>query len=395
MKTIFDKVTDRRGSSAIKTDWLKEYYGREDLIPLWIADMDFQTPDFIVSALKKRMEHPIFGYFRPDESYWHSIIAWEKRIHNWDVKREELSFMPGIVRGIAYAIQCFTNPGDGIVVQPPVYMPFIHLPEQNGRKLLYNPLKYICGQYEMDFNQLADLCEREKPKMLILSNPHNPAGRVWSVETLRKLADICSKYNVIVISDEIHAEMALFGNVHVPFAAASETAQKISITFAAPSKTFNIAGIISSFVVVKDEEIRKKFYNYLEANEFNAPMMTSVIATQAAYTDAGDKWRIKMLNYVEANVRYVTDFLGVNVPQISVVRPQASFLVWLNCKMLGLSHDALIDLFVNKAHLALNDGEAFGPGGEGYMRMNVGCPRQILETAMQQLKEAVEKLHEN
>ena len=247
----------------------------------------------------------------------------------------------------------------------------------------------------MDFNQLADLCEREKPKMLILSNPHNPAGRVWSVETLRKLADICSKYNVIVISDEIHAEMALFGNVHVPFAAASETAQKISITFAAPSKTFNIAGIISSFVVVKDEEIRKKFYNYLEANEFNAPMMTSVIATQAAYTDAGDKWRIKMLKYVEENVRYVTDFLGVNVPQISVVRPQASFLVWLNCKMLGLSHDALIDLFVNKAHLALNDGEAFGPGGEGYMRMNVGCPRQILETAMQQLKEAVEKLHEN
>ena len=279
MKINFDKVTERRGSGAIKTDLLKERYGREDLIPLWVADMDFKTPDCVINALEKRMEHPIFGYSEPSDNYWNSIIEWEDTINKWKIEREELSFIPGIVRGIAFVIQCFTEPGDCIIVQPPVYMPFLNLPKDNDRKLIFNPLKYNNGVYDMDFTQLES-CFNSNAKLLILSNPHNPAGRVWSRETLARLATMCKAHNVIVISDEIHADMPLFGNVHTPFATASEDAADISITFAAPSKTFNIAGIVSSFSVVKNKIIRDRFYNYLKINEFNAPLLFSTVATE-------------------------------------------------------------------------------------------------------------------
>ncbi|MBR5019025.1 MAG: pyridoxal phosphate-dependent aminotransferase [Bacteroidales bacterium] len=393
MGYCFDKVIDRRGSGAIMTDCLQARYGREDLLALWIADMYFETPDAIRAALEKRLDHQVYGYAIAPESYWQSILDWERRIHGWEIPRDQLTFIPGIVRGIAFVLQCFTQPGDKVVVQPPVYMPFLNLPRANGRQLVYNPLRIdrMTGGYSMDLAGLDRVCREEKPKVLILSNPHNPAGVVWPEEDLARLAEICRRHGVLVISDEIHADMVLSGSTHHPFPTVSATAADISITFAAPSKTFNMAGIVSSFCVVPNPEIREKFFGYLEANELNAPMFLSTVATEAAFTQC-DAWRREMLSYVEANVDFVCDYLQERIPGIVAVRPQASFLIWLDCRGLGLGHDALIDLFVNRARLALNDGEAFGPGGEGHMRLNVGAPRSRLSEAMARLEQAVKSL---
>ena len=393
MQYDFDKYIERRGSGAIMTDVLKERYGRDDLLPLWVADMYFETPSPVREALERRLAHQIYGYATAPESYWRSIIDWERDIHGWEIAREELCFIPGIVRGIAFVIKCFTKPGDKVVVQPPVYMPFLNLPVAQGRELVYNHLVFdeAEGTYRMDLEGLERLCREESPKLLILSNPHNPAGVVWKAAQLEGLADICKRYGVLVISDEIHGDMALSGNVHHPFPMVSEAAASCSITFAAPSKTFNIAGIVSSFCVVSNPEIRSRFYGWLEASELNAPMFLSTVATEAAFTKCRE-WRLEMLEYVEKNVEFVDKFLKDNIPGIVAVRPQASFLIWLDCRGLGLGHDALIDLFVNRARLALNDGEAFGPGGEGHMRLNVGAPRSLVEEAMQRLAAAVKTI---
>ena len=389
----FDKLVDRRGSGAVMTDCLKERYGREDLLPLWVADMYFETPAPVREALEGRLSHQIYGYSIAPGSYWQSILDWERTTHGWVIDRTHLCFIPGIVRGIAFVLQCFTEPGDKVVVQPPVYMPFLNLPRNNGRELVYNPLVFdeAAQAYHMDLENLEEVCARERPKVLILSNPHNPAGIVWPCEDLAAVAAICRRHGVLVISDEIHADMPLFGNVHHPFPTVSEDAAAVSITFAAPSKTFNIAGVVSSFCVVPDPALRERFFGFLEVNELNAPMFLSTVATEAAFTRC-DGWRRAMLSYVEGNVDYVCDYLADRVPGIRAVRPQASFLIWLDCRGLGLGHDALIDLFVNRARLALNDGEAFGPGGEGHMRLNVGAPRTLVAEAMVRLETAVKQL---
>lgn len=393
MNYNFDKIIDRRGSGAISTDVLKIVYGRDDLTPLWVADMDFETPDCIRRAIEERLEHQIYGYSVPADSYWQSIIDWEARTNGWKFTRDQLTYIPGIVRGISYAVQCFTAPGDAILVQPPVYMPFLNLPRNNGRRLVFNPLEFdiLKGTYTMNFENLEEVCAAEKPKMMILSNPHNPAGVVWSKDQLAEVAEICGRHGVLVISDEIHGDMPLFGNAYTPYATVSEAAAGNSICFAAPSKTFNIAGLVSSFTVVCNPEIRSKFFSYLKANELDSPTFFATVATEAAFSGANG-WRLAMLRYVEENVEFVESYLKDNIPGIKAVRPQASFLIWLDCTALGLGHDSLVDLFVNRARLALNDGEAFGPGGEGHMRLNAGCPRIKLERALNSLKTAVDAL---
>lgn len=388
MSYDFNKVIDRRHTGALKLEVLQERYGRADLLPLWVADMDFETPEFITQALRKRLDHSLFGYTVEPEDYWPTVIKWIKEHHQWDVKCEWLSYIPGIVKGIGMVINVFTKPDEKVIIQPPVYHPFRLTPEGNHREVVYNPLKENeDGSYSMDFDNLAKVAD-SKCRVLILSNPHNPAGIVWSKETLAKLADFCYDHHILVISDEIHCDMALWGNKHTPFATASEKAAQCSITFGAPSKTFNIAGIVSSYSIVPNDEIRQQFYSWLMANELNEAPLFSPIATIAAFQQ-GETWRKDMLKYIEENVVFVEDYCREHLPQIKPWRPQASFLVWLDCRALGLDHEKLVDLFVNKAHLALNDGEMFGHGGKGFMRMNIGAPRSVLKQALDQLAKAI------
>ncbi len=387
MTYSFDKIIDRRGSNDLKHSVLQERYGRDDLLPLWVADMDFETPPFITEALRQRLDHSLFGYTVVPEELWSTIIQWGRDHHQWEVRREWLTYIPGIVKGIGMAVNVFSQEGDKVIIQPPVYHPFRLTPQGNKREVVYNPLKQLSdGYYEMDFDQLEQVTD-EHCKLLILSNPHNPAGICWKKETLQRLAHFCHEHHILVLSDEIHSDMALFGHRHVPFATVSEEAAQCSITFGAPSKTFNIAGIVSSYAIVPNDSIRRRFYTWLEANEFNDPPLFSPIATIAAYQQ-GETWLKEMLDYVEGNIRFLEDFFQQHLPKIKPLRPQASFLVWLDCRGLGFTHEQLIDLFVNKAHLALNDGEMFGAGGEGFMRMNVGTPRSVLLQALLQLKEA-------
>ena len=388
MSYNFDKIIDRTGSGDLKHCVLKERYGRDDLLPLWVADMDFETPEFITDALRQRLEHSLFGYTVVPEELWSTIIRWIADHHRWQVERQWLTYIPGIVKGIGMAINVFVKDDEKVIIQPPVYHPFRLTPQGNGRKVVFNPLKEKPdGGYEMDFEQLAEVAD-EKCRLLILSNPHNPAGICWDADTLRRLAHFCYEHNIIVISDEIHSDMALFGNRHIPFATVSDEAAQISITFGAPSKTFNIAGIVSSYAIVPNPTLRRRFYTWLEANELNDPPLFAPIATIAAYQN-GEQWRRQMLAYVEENIRFVEDYCLENIPAVKPLRPQASFLVWLDCRALGLNHEQLIDLFVNRAHLALNDGEMFGQGGEGFVRLNVGTPRAILKQALEQLKRAI------
>ena len=385
----FDQVIERRGSGALKYDALDERYRKSDLLPLWVADMDFATPDFIVDALKERLEHPVFGYTLEPENYWPTVQQWIASHHNWQVEREWLTYIPGIVKGIGLAVNCFVKPDEKVIIQPPVYHPFRLTPQGNGREVVFNPLiEKSDGTYAMDFEGLAEVAD-EKCRMLILSNPHNPAGLVWDAETLRRLAHFCTERNILVISDEIHCDMTLNGHKHTPFASVSKEAAACSITFGAPSKTFNIAGIVSSYAIVPNPELRNRFYPWLAVNELNEPTLFAPIATIAAFTQ-GENWRRQMLRYVESNVEFVIEYCAAHIPAIKPLRPQASFLVWLDCRALGLTQRELVDLFVNKAHLALNDGEMFGKEGIGFMRLNVGCPRATLRQAMEQLKAAIE-----
>ena len=384
----FDKIIDRSGSGAIKTDAVEKVFGKPGLTPMWVADMDFETPEFIIDALKKRMEHPVFGYTAEPEDFRPAIIDWIKDHHDWKIEKEWISYIPGIVKGIGMAINALLDKGDKVVIQPPVYHPFRLVPQKNGYEVVFNPLKEMPdGGYEMDFENLEAVCD-SRCKMLILSNPHNPAGIIWPKETLVRLADFCHERGMIVISDEIHCDMALFGNKHVPFASISDKAAACSITFGAPSKTFNIAGIVCSYAIVPDENLRKRFYGWLEANEFGSAPMFSPIATIAAFRN-GEQWRRQMIEYLEANIEFVESFCQERIPLVKPLRPQASFLIWLDCRGLGLNHDDLISLFIDKAGLALNDGEMFNPGGEGFMRLNIGTPRKVVEEALIKLESSL------
>lgn len=390
-KYDFDKIIDRHGTGALAVDVLSERYGRADLTPMWVADMNFETPEFITEALRRRLDHSLYGYTDMPAEFWPTVIKWIADHHQWNVKADWMRFIPGIVKGIGFVVNVFCKPDEKVIIQPPVYHPFRLTPLGNKRKVVMNPLiMNEDGSYSMDFDGLAKVAD-DKCRLLILANPHNPAGIVWDVDTLSRLADFCSERGIIVISDEIHCDMAHPGHKHHPFASVSERAANCSITFGAPSKTFNIAGIVSSYCVVPNEELRRPFFEWLDANELSEPTIFSPIATIAAFK-YGEEWRRQMLEYIEANIDFVDNFLKTRIPQIKALRPQASFLVWLNCRALNLDHDALNRLFVDGARLALNDGEMFGKEGRGFMRMNIASPRAVLQDALERLEKAVKAL---
>lgn len=386
-KYNFDQIVDRRGTNALKTDVLKERFGCDDLIPLWVADMDFLSPPEIAEAIVERAKHGIFGYTCPSQEYYNAIISWVKKHHQWSIAQDHISFIPGVVKGIAFAIDCFTASDDKIIIQPPVYHPFEIVPKRHHRTVVHNPLIYGDGEYKMDFEGLIKTIDTSC-KMLILCNPHNPAGIAWSREDLIKLAEICYDNNILVISDEIHSDLVFDGYKHIPFASVSEKAAQNSITFMAPSKTFNIAGMVSSFSVIDNDNLRTKFHAYLESSELGEADIFAYLAAQVAY-EKGETWLSEAKEYIWNNIQYTNKFLKEHIPQIEAVIPQASFLLWLDCRKLGLSQNDLVSLFVNDAKLALNSGSMFGKGGEGFMRMNMGSPLSVIQTALNNLKNAV------
>lgn len=390
MKYNFDEIINRRGTGALKYDALEEHFGNPDLLPLWVADMDFATPPFIIEALAERLRHPILGYTVEPADYRPAIVDWIKDHHGWEIRPEWLSFIPGVVKGIGFAVNVFLKPGEKVIIQPPVYHPFRLVPLANGREVVFNPLIEVKGEhrYEMDFENLEKVADKDC-KVLILANPHNPAGIVWDRETLRRLAEFCSKRGIIVISDEIHCDLALWGKKHIPFASVSDEAAQCSITFGAPTKTFNVAGVVSSYTVIPNKEIREKFFAKLEANELESPHLFAPIATIAAFRK-GEEWRRQLLEYIQGNVEFIEDYCAKNLPGIEPWRPQASYLVWLDCRKLGLTQEQLRDLFQNKAGLALNDGAMFGKEGEGFMRFNTAAPRATIAAALERLRNALQ-----
>ncbi|MDR0333431.1 MAG: pyridoxal phosphate-dependent aminotransferase [Dysgonamonadaceae bacterium] len=388
MQYNFDKIIDRTHTNCVKLEKLKPLFGRNDLIPLWVADMDFLSPPAVTNVLKQRVEHGLFGYTVATDDYFNSITGWLKRRHNWSVKKEEITFVPGVVKGFAFAMDVFTKKGDKVIIQPPVYHPFRLVTEALEREIVNNPLILENGQYKMDFDGLREILAENTCKMLILCNPHNPGGRVWIPEELRKLAEICYDNDVLVVSDEIHSDLALPGYIHTPFATVSQKAEANSLTLMAPSKTFNIAGLVSSFAVIHNEAIREKYVRFLEPRELNQATVFALTATCAAYNECDD-WLNQLIDYLQDNIDFVDNYLKENIPQIKAIVPQASFLIWLDCRELNLPQNELVKLFVDEAHLALNNGTIFGIEGKGFMRLNVGTSRVIIEKALDNLKKVI------
>lgn len=386
MNYNFDERIPRRGTDSVKWDGVKEVWGRDDLLPLWVADMDFRTPPFVMDALQRQLASGVLGYTRPCADWAPAIQDWLRRRHGWLVEAEWLTFVPGIVRAQAFALLCFTRPGDRVAVMNPVYHPFFLVTQKLEREVVFSPLTLRDGHYHMDFDRLEH--DLDGCRVLILCNPHNPGGRVWTVDELRRVADICHRLGVLVISDEIHADLTLPGYRHHPFATVSPQAADISLTFMAPSKAFNMPGLASSYAVAVNPAIRRRFQDFMEAGEFSEGHMLAYVGCAAAYRE-GEEWLAQLLDYLQGNIDFTEQFLKERIPVLGMIRPQASYLIFLDCRRLGLAQPELVRLFVDKAHLALNDGAMFGPGGEGFMRLNVGCPRAVLRQALEQLEEAV------
>ena len=396
-KYDFDKPIDRKGTDCFKWDALPAMYGRDDLTPMWVADMDFRSPDFVIDAIRKRCDHEVLGYTMPSDGYWRSATAWLQKHYGINATKEELHFIPGIVAGIAYTLLCLTQPSDKILVTTPVYPPFLNLPKESRRELVCSPLKITNGRFAIDFDDFerkADGC-----KLFIMSNPHNPAGTVWGKETLSKIADICERKGVLVISDEIHADLTLPGHQHVSYSNVNEVAAHHSITFMAPSKTFNIAGLGSSVCFISDENLRKHFFGWLDGLGVAGGNIFAFTAAEAAFAQ-GEEWLQQMLDYLCGNVQALDDFLKTRMPYVKAVLPEASYLAWLDLSSVptahhnahGLSHEELKDKLINDAKVVLNDGTTFG--GKDYehcFRLNLGCPRTMLLDVLERIADALQK----
>lgn len=386
MNYNFDEVVCRKHTDALKLEALAPRWGRTDLLPMWVADMDFKTPPFIVEVMKKRMECEVFGYTVKPESWYEAIISWQKRRHKWTITKEMISFVPGVVPALAMAVQAFTQRGEKVMIQQPVYNPFAQVIRNNHRELVNCPLELKDGQYHINFK----LFEKKIKgcKLFLFCHPHNPGGRVWTREELEKVATICAQNNVIIVADEIHADLTLLPYEHIPFASVSEEAKQNSVVFASPSKAFNMAGLATSYAVIANPTLRRRFENYVEGNELAAGNVFAFNTVVAAY-NKGEEWLQQMLTYVQGNIDEVVSYIKENIPQLKVIIPQASYLVFIDFSALQLNQKDIVALCTNRAHLALNDGSIYGEEGNGYMRINLACPRSVVRQALAQLKDAI------
>jgi cystathionine beta-lyase len=383
----FDEPVKREGTHSIKYDLREEIFGVKNIIPMWIADMDIPTPGFIAEKIRERAEHKLYGYSFRSGNYYNSIIGWMQRRHNWHIEKDWICFCPGIVPALNISTLSFTRPGDTVIVQPPVYTPFFGAVEDHGRTLAYNQLTNDTGKWLMDLDLLKRTV-KDNVKMIIISNPHNPAGRAWTREELAALAGICLENEILILSDEIHCDLVLPGFKHTPVASLSEEVADITVTCIAPSKTFNLAGLATSSVIISNPVLRKYFTKKTGSLHIGNGNIFGNIASEAAYS-MGDEWVDELMKYIQGNVEYVKGYCRNYIPEIIPSETEATYMIWLDCRKLGMKGDVLQEFFVKKAGLGLNEGSTFGPGGEGFMRMNVACPRQTVVRAMEQTEVAV------
>jgi len=384
MKTYnFDELIDRTNTNSVKYDGRKMFFGNADLLPLWVADMDFRTPDFIVEAIRKRTEHEVFGYTFKADLYTNSIVNWLKRRHNWEIKPEWISFSPGVVAGLTLALEALSKPGDGVIVQPPVYFPFFDSVKGTGREMIENPLRLENGRYYFD---LEDLKNKITPatRLLLLSNPHNPGGMAWNEKELTELAQICLENKILIISDEIHSDLIFDGFKHTPLAGISEEIAQNCVVCMAPSKTFNTAGLTTSFLVIPNKKHFVAYERVMRLPHLHMGNIFGTVALEAAYTH-GDEWLRQLLVYLKGNYEHLEQFFIENLPEVKVMKPDATYLIWLDFSAFGLTDEALNQKLIDGG-IGLNRGVQFGKQGSGFMRMNIGCPRSVLQEALSLIK---------
>ena len=389
----FNQLTQRNHTASLKWDGIESIFGVKDALPMWVADMDFMAPPSVLEALQKRIAHGIFGYSLQTDSYFQAIIDWMKRRHQWDIEKDWIVYTPGVVPALSMIVQAFSDPGDKVIIQTPVYPPFYQVVKNHGRELIENPLHLVDGEYTMDLAQLEAQID-DRVKMLILCSPHNPVGRVWTKEELVPLSELCARRNILVISDEIHADLLFDKGSHTPYAVLSEEARNQSIICTAPSKSFNIAGLHTSNMIIPNPDIRSKLVEELQKYALGSISPFGLIATEAAYNE-GEEWLDECLLYIQGNMEYVIHYIKEHIPELQVTMPEATYLLWIDFRKLGMSSEELSSFMLNKARIACNNGIAFGQTAEGYMRMNVGCQREIVEEAMQRLDKAMQDWRNN
>ena len=388
----FDTPIERKNTDSLKYDFAVRRGKPEGILPLWVADMDFKTADEILDALEARVRHGVFGYTETGERYFKAVADWMERRHGWQVQRNWMVKTPGVVFALAMTVKAFTEPGDAVLIQQPVYYPFSEVIRDNGRQVISSDLILEAdGKYHIDYEDFERKIEENGVKMFLLCSPHNPVSRVWTKEELLKIGDICIQHGVIVISDEIHEDFVYGDRKHIPFASLRPEFEAHSVTCTSPGKTFNLAGLQISNIFIPNAELRARFRNQIDAAGYSQANVMGIAACEAAYTK-GSVWYEEMLAYVEDNIRFMKAFLEEHLPKLHMIDPEGTYLVWVDCRELGLSEDELEDLIVKKANLWLDSGHIFGKVGEGFERFNVACPRATLEKALRQLEAAVKGL---
>ncbi len=380
----FDEIIDRNNTNSVKYDLRTLKFGKENIIPMWVADMDFKTPPFIVDAVKKRANHEIYGYTFRKTGFYKSLIRWMKYKHDWNVKKNWITFSPGVVSALSAAVLAFTSPGDKIIVQPPVYFPFYSSIQNFGRQIIYNQLKEENGYYSIDFDDLERQID-ERTRMLMFCSPHNPVGRVWTKDELKRLGELCIKYDLLIVSDEIHSDLVFEPNKHIPFASISKEISARTISAFAPSKTFNVAGLSTSAIIIENPKLKKRFNNFMQDMHISNGNIFGAVAFEAAYNH-GDKWLTDLMNYLKKNIELVKQFTGKPNIKIKMQIPESTYLLWLDFRDYGLPEKEINKLIVQKAAIGFNPGSIFGPGGEGFQRMNIACPQSILKKALNNLE---------